>query len=107
MTTSPTAIKIAIQSYLNLLADQNDNNVKLIVLGKITELRAKYSKLLEDYVSDILNTINEEQMISSLEINQKVLELTTELASPRNIKEIIAFLEKEIIRARKLDETGD
>ena len=69
MTTSPTAIKIAIQSYLNLLADQNDNNVKLIVLGKITELRAKYSKLLEDYVSDILNTINEEQMISSLEIN--------------------------------------
>ena len=36
-----------------------------------------------------------------------MLELTTELASPRNIKEIIAFLEKEIIRARKLDETGD
>jgi hypothetical protein len=36
-----------------------------------------------------------------------VLELTTELASPRNIKEIIAFLEKEIVRARKMDESGD
>lgn len=46
-------------------------------------------------------------MISSLEINQKVLELTTELASSRNIKEIIGFLEKEIVRARKMDEQGD
>jgi coatomer subunit beta len=29
------------------------------------------------------------------------------LASSRNIKEIIGFLDKEIIRARKMDETGD
>lgn len=78
----------------------------MIVLNKIIELRSKYAKLLEDYISDILNTINEEA-ISSLEINQKVLELTTELASSRNIKEIITFLEKEIIRARKMDESGD
>lgn len=78
----------------------------MIVLNKIMELRSKYAKLLEDYITDILNTINEEA-ISSLEINQKVLELTTELASTRNIKEIIGFLEKEIIRARKMDETGD
>jgi coatomer subunit beta len=97
---------VAIQSYLSLLADQNDNNVKLIVLNKIISLRTKYAKLLEDYISDILNTINEDQ-ISSLDINQKVLELTTELASPRNIKEIITFLEREILRARKMDESGD
>ena len=70
------------------------------------ELKGKYAKLLEDYITDILNIINEEA-ISSLEINQKVLELATELASPRNIKEIINFLEKEIVRARKMDESGD
>lgn len=91
---------------MNLLQDQNDNNVKLIVLSKIMELKGKYAKLLEDYISDILNIINEES-ISSLEINEKVLELTTELASSRNIKEIINFLEKEIVRARKMDESGD
>ena len=68
LTTAPTAIKVAIQSYLNLLSEQNDNNVKLIVLNKIIELRGKYAKLLEDYITDILNTINEDQ-ISSLEIN--------------------------------------
>jgi len=58
LTTAPTAIKIAIQSYLQLLAEQNDNNVKLIVLGKIIELRSKYAKLLEDYMSEILQTIS-------------------------------------------------
>jgi coatomer subunit beta len=68
LTTAPTAIKIAIQSYLNLLSDQNDNNVKMIVLGKIMGLRVKYAKLLEDYISDILNTINEDS-ITSIEIN--------------------------------------
>jgi coatomer subunit beta len=76
------------------------------VLNKIIDLRGKYSKLLEDYISEILNTINEDS-ISSLDINQRVLELTTDLASPRNIKEIISFLEKEIVRARKMDESGD
>ncbi len=54
LTTAPTAIKIAIQSYLQLLAEQNDNNVKLIVLNKIIDLRGKYAKLLEDYLSEIL-----------------------------------------------------
>jgi coatomer subunit beta len=78
----------------------------MIVLNKIMELKGKYAKLLEDYMSDILNIIHEDS-ISSIEINQKVLELTTELASSRNLKEIISFLEKEIVRARKMDETGE
>jgi len=60
LTTAPSAIKIAIQSYLALLQDQNDNNVKLIVLNKIMNLKKKYSKLLEDYMPDILNIIRED-----------------------------------------------
>ena len=58
LTTAPTAIKIAIQSYLGLLLEQNENNVKLIVLNKIMDLKTKYAKLLEDHITDILNTIN-------------------------------------------------
>lgn len=40
----------------------------MIVLNKIMDLKGKYAKLLEDYITDILNIINEEA-ISSLEIN--------------------------------------
>jgi len=60
LTTASSAIKIAIQSYLALLQDQNDNNVKVIVLNKIMNLKKKYAKLLEDYMSDILNIIRED-----------------------------------------------
>jgi len=104
LTTAPKAIKVAIQSYLNLLAEQNDNNVKIIVLDKILELRHRYKKVLEDYTTDILGIIKEDQIVSSLEINKKVFELITDLVSPRNIKEVTTFLEREIKKARRMDE---
>jgi coatomer subunit beta len=88
---------------LNLLQEQNDNNVKIIVLDKILELRKQYAKVLEDYITDILSLIKDD---GSLEISQKVLELTTLLVSPRNIKEVRAFLEREIARACKMEEHG-
>ena len=103
LTTASSAIKIAIQSYLTLLQDQNDNNVKVIVLNKIISLKQKYSKILEDYMGDILNIIREDT-VQSIEINQKVLELVTDLATERNIKEVGVFLESEIIKAKKMAE---
>ena len=105
LTTAPSAIKVAIQSYLNLLAENNDNNVKVIVLDKILDLRKRYTKVLEDYITDILGLIKDESIVS-LEINQKILELVTNLVSQRNIKEVIAFLEREIARACKMEEHG-
>ena len=97
---------MAIQSYLSLLQDQNDNNVKLIVLNKILSLKKKYSKLLQEYIQDIINIIREDS-VQSIEINQKVLELVTDLTNQRRIKEVGHFLEKEIFKARKLDDTQD
>ena len=46
----------------------NDNNVKIIVLDKILSLRKMYAKVLEDYITDILNIIKDETVVS-LEIN--------------------------------------
>jgi hypothetical protein len=101
LTTAPSAIKVAIQSFLSLLTDSNDNNVKVIVLDNLLDLRIRYSKVLEDYMIDILSVMRDE---ISYEISQKVLELTTSLVSPRNIKEVIIFLEKEITRAYKMED---
>ena len=105
LTTAPTAIKVAVQSYLNLLQENNDNNVKVIVMEKILQLRKNYAKVLEDYINDILAIIKDDSVVS-LEINQKVLELITYLVSQRNIKEVVQFLEREIIKAAKMEEHG-
>jgi hypothetical protein len=42
-----------------------------------------------------------------VDINQKVLELVTDLANQRNIKEVGVFLEQEIRKAKKLEDTAD
>ena len=76
------------------------------MLDHLIELRKRYSKVLEDYMIDILSVMREDTAISN-EISQKVLELTTALVSPRNIKEVILFLEKEISRARKMEDSGN
>jgi len=85
------------------MQDQNDNNVKLIVLNKIVDLKKLYSKILEEYMPDILNIIREDS-VQSIEINQKVLELVTDLVNQRNVKEVGVFLNKEITKAKKLPE---
>lgn len=57
-------------------------------------------------MADILNIIREDS-VQSVEINQKVLELVTDLANQRNIKEVGVFLEQEIRKAKKLEDTAD
>ena len=105
LTTAPSAIKVAVQSFLSLLTESNDNNVKIIVLDNLLDLRKRYSKVLEDYMIDVLSIMRDDNVISQ-EVSQKVLELTTNLVSPRNIKEVIIFLEKEITRAGKMEESS-
>lgn len=76
------------------------------MLNKITVLKKKYGKILEEYISDILNIIREDS-VQSVEINQKVLELVTDLASNRNVKEVGLFLENEIYKAKKMTDTNN
>ena len=64
MTTAPSAVKVAIQSFLSLLTESNDNNVKVIVLDNLMELRKRYSKVLEDYMIDILSVMGGNDVIS-------------------------------------------
>ena len=68
-------------------------------------MKKKYSKLLEEYMNDILNIIREDT-VQSVEINQKVLELVTDLANQRNVKEVGAFLENEIFKAKKMTDSA-
>jgi hypothetical protein len=75
------------------------------VLENLMDLRKRYSKSLEDYMIDILSVMRDDSA-NSYEISQKILELATSLVSPRNIKEVIIFLEKEITRACKMEDSN-
>lgn len=101
LTSSPSAIKVALQAYLTLLSDQNDNNVKLIIISKIIELKDKYSKLLQDCIVEILSVVKQSL---SHEIKKRALNLATDLITSSNKGDVIGFLEKEIrFAAKELD----
>ena len=78
--------------YLTLLSDQNDNNVKLIVLNKIIELKDKFSNLLQDCIVEILSVVKNS---SSHEIKKRALDLAIDLINVTNKGDVISFLEKK------------
>jgi coatomer subunit beta len=47
MSTAPTAIKAAAACYVELIVKESDNNVKIIVLDRLTELREEHERVLQ------------------------------------------------------------
>mmetsp|Transcript_3141 Transcript_3141/g.10368 ORF Transcript_3141/g.10368 Transcript_3141/m.10368 type:complete len:966 (+) Transcript_3141:105-3002(+) len=94
LTSSPTAIKAAAQSYTQLLASESDNNVKLIVLERLQELKGKHAKVLQEMVMDIMRALGS----PNLDIRKKSLDITLDLISPGNIGEVVHALKREVAR---------
>ena len=47
----------AASCYVNLVLKESDNNVKLIVLDRVNELREKHGRVLDDLIMDILRVL--------------------------------------------------
>jgi len=47
LSNAPTAVRAAVVTYSTLLNTQNDNNVKLIVLERLEDLKKKHPKILQ------------------------------------------------------------
>lgn len=48
----------AASCYIELIVKESDNNVKLIVLDRLEEIRSKHEGVLEDLVMDILQVLS-------------------------------------------------
>lgn len=57
LSSAPTALKAAASCYINLVLKESDNNVKLIVLDRLAELREKHGNVLDDLVMDLLRVL--------------------------------------------------
>lgn len=95
LSNSPTAIKAAASAYTKLLVEQSDNNVKLIVLEKITELKQRHTKVLQTILMDILRALDSPDM----DIRRKTLAIALDLLSPRNVTDVVNLLKKEMVKS--------
>ncbi len=76
------------------MQDESDDNVKLIILGRLAGLKKRNEKVLQEMLMDILRTLS----APNIEIRRRTLDLALELLSPRNVEEVVQLLKKEIVK---------
>ncbi|TKR73309.1 hypothetical protein L596_020633 [Steinernema carpocapsae] len=94
LTSAPAAIKAAASAYIDLIVKEFDNNIKLIVLDRLIDLKENVSneRVFQELVMDILRVLS----ATDYEVRKKTLSLAFELVSSRNVNEMVMLLRKEI-----------
>ncbi|KAG5016429.1 hypothetical protein JHK82_022087 [Glycine max] len=96
LSSAPTAIRAAASTYCQLLLSQSDNNVKLIVLDRLNELKTSNREIMVEMVMDVLRALS----TPNHDIRRKTLDIALELITPRNIDEVVMMLKKEVVKTQ-------
>jgi len=110
LTNNPAAIKGSIHNimadlpasaskFIELAIKESDNNVKLIVLDKVSELHKEHEGVLEDLVMEILRVLSS----PDLDVRNKALEIALKMVTSRNVEEVISLLKKDLIKTVEQD----
>ncbi|KAJ1959531.1 coatomer subunit beta, partial [Dipsacomyces acuminosporus] len=92
LTANPAAVKAAAACYIALVAKESDNNVKLIVLERLDQLRARHEGILDDLVMDLLRVLAS----PDLDVRRKSLGIVMKLTTRRNVNDVVSVLKKEL-----------
>ncbi|XP_050101891.1 coatomer subunit beta-1-like [Malus sylvestris] len=105
LSSAPTAIRAAANTYCQLLLSQSDNNVKLIVLDRISELKASHREIVIELVMDVLRALSS----PNVDIRRKTLDIVLDLITPTNVDEVVMMLKKEVVKTQsgELEKNGE
>ena len=98
LTSNPVAVKAAAGKLVELSIKESDNNVKLIVLDRVDQLRRRNEGVLDDLTMEVLRVLSSPDM----DVRRKALGIAMEMVSSKNVQEVIMFLKKEL--AKTVDE---
>jgi coatomer subunit beta len=92
LTSNPVAVKAASAKFIELSIKEADNNVKLIVLDRVDQLRKKNEGVLDDLVMEILRVLSS----PDIDVRRKALGIALEMVSSKNVEEVVLLLKKEL-----------
>jgi coatomer subunit beta len=96
LTSSPSAVESASATYVRLLIEQADTNVKLIVLDRLLDIRRRYSPVIQGQLMDILRGLS----CPANNVRKKVLEIALgNLVTEKSVKDVVGFLKKEVLHS--------
>lgn len=92
LTNNPVAVKAAAAKFIELAIKESDNNVKLIVLEKVNQLRRQNEGILDDLTMEVLRVLSS----TDLDVRRKALSIAMDMVSSKNIEEVVMLLKKEL-----------
>lgn len=92
LTSNPVAVKAAATKFIELAIKGADNNVKLIVLDRVDQLRKLNEGVLDDLTMEILRVLSS----PDIDVRRKALHLALDMVSSKNVDEVIMLLKKEL-----------
>jgi len=92
LTSNPVAVKAAATKFIELSIKEADNNVKLIVLDRVDQLRKRNPGTLDDLTMEILRVLSS----TDLDVRKKALQLALQMISSKNVEEVVMLLKKEL-----------
>ncbi|KEF55988.1 uncharacterized protein A1O9_07568 [Exophiala aquamarina CBS 119918] len=92
LTSNPVAVKAAAGKLIELSIKEADNNVKLIVLDRVDQLRRRNQGVLDDLTMEVLRVLSS----PDLDVRRKALSIALEMVSSKNVQEIVMLLKKEL-----------
>ncbi|RYO93520.1 hypothetical protein DL764_007969 [Monosporascus ibericus] len=92
LTSNPVAVKAAAAKFIELSIKEADNNVKLIVLDRVDQLRQRNEGVLDDLVMEILRVLSS----TDIDVRRKALSIALEMVSSKNVEEVVLLLKKEL-----------
>ena len=98
LTSNPVAVKAAATKFIELSIKEADNNVKLIVLDRVDQLRRRNEGILDDLTMEILRVLSS----PDIDVRRKALDIALEMVSAKNVEEVVMLLKKEL--SKTLDE---
>ncbi len=102
LSGAPVAVKAAAGAYIKIMTSESDNNIKMVVLDRLSEVRKRFPKVLQELVMDVLRGLDS----SNMDIRRKTLDIALDLTTPKNVEEVILLLKKEVGKTQSVAAEG-
>ncbi|CCW64477.1 unnamed protein product [Phytomonas sp. EM1] len=93
LSASPTAIRQATQTYIDILKSHSDNSVRLIVVQQLELMRGRFLEGLQDSLMDLLSALQD----SLIPVRKRIINLAVGLITNKNIDFFIQAMKKELL----------
>ncbi|KAG8370372.1 hypothetical protein BUALT_Bualt14G0110200 [Buddleja alternifolia] len=100
LTCAPTAIRVAANTYCELLLSQSDNNVKLILLDRLNDLIETSGSHRDIMVKMIMDVLRGGLSSPNLDTQRKTFDITLELITPSNVNDVVFALKMEVMKTQ-------